>query len=295
MARPTTVQPTNTTITYPVYSSSADVEVLNTNFGNITEAINTINGKLLTYSLYGGDCDSSNTSSIVYVTGDASHSPGAWSIMNTMAYSQNDAITQLAFSVIDNTTKVRSYSVPNGGWSSWQQLVRNLNYLFGTSTNLSSFISSCDSLMNGDSGIVGIGFINYDQALQVGLPTSGYLIGLCNNDATFKKIVYYSSVDGRTRSIQKVSGTWDSAWSSNCVESVQASVPVGTPSGSYKLGTFSSLGIPSNATILSCLCCNCTSSYCITTGFSVAGNDIYVMLLGDVAVATGLVRVSYII
>ena len=130
MARPTTVQPTNTTITYPAYSSSADVEVLNTNFGNLAEAVNMLSGKMITPSTFSGDCDSITETGIVYVTSEASHSPGAWSVMNTIVYDANNAVVQYAFSVPNRTMKFRSKSGSPATWSDWKQVVTNgINYV----------------------------------------------------------------------------------------------------------------------------------------------------------------------
>ena len=89
----------------------------------------------------------------------------------------------------------------------------------------------------------------------------------------------------------------NSAWSDwhmlTVSGSVSATVPNGTATGSYKIGTFSSLGIPSGATITSAQCSNVTSSVCHVSGFSVSGNDIYVYLVEAVSVADGQVRVTY--
>lgn len=74
---------------------------------------------------------------------------------------------------------------------------------------------------------------------------------------------------------------------------VNASIPVGTTAGSYKIGTFASLDIPSGSTILSVQCNNVTQSVCVVTGFAVNGNDIYVYIAQDVAVAAGQVTVLY--
>ena len=73
---------------------------------------------------------------------------------------------------------------------------------------------------------------------------------------------------------------------------VDATVPLNT-SDSYKIGTFSSLGIPHTAKILSVQCRNITSSICHITGFGVYETDIYVGIAGSVAVADGIVRVTY--
>jgi len=76
---------------------------------------------------------------------------------------------------------------------------------------------------------------------------------------------------------------------------VETTVPVTTAAGSYKVGTFASLGIPTNAVITSVICINCTTSLCITSGISVAGNDIYVYLANDVQVSDGQIRITYMI
>ena len=73
---------------------------------------------------------------------------------------------------------------------------------------------------------------------------------------------------------------------------VDATVPLNT-SDSYKIGTFASLGIPANAKILSVQCRNITNSICHVTGFGVYETDIYVGIAGSVAVADGIVRVTY--
>ena len=73
---------------------------------------------------------------------------------------------------------------------------------------------------------------------------------------------------------------------------VDATVPLNT-SDSYKIGTFASLGIPPTAKILSVQCRNITSSICHVTGFGVYETDIYVGIAGSVAVADGIVRVTY--
>lgn len=73
---------------------------------------------------------------------------------------------------------------------------------------------------------------------------------------------------------------------------VDATVPLNT-SDSYKIGTFASLGIPPTAKILSVQCRNITNSICHVTGFGVYETDIYVGIAGSVAVADGIVRVTY--
>ena len=50
---------------------------------------------------------------------------------------------------------------------------------------------------------------------------------------------------------------------------VETTVPVSTAAGSYKVGTFASMGIPNNAIITSVLCINSTNSVCVATGISV--------------------------
>lgn len=113
------------------------------------------------------------------------------------------------------------------------------------------------------------------------------------NDAV---VQYAFSVLDRTMKMRSKSGspaTW-SDWKQILMGgSVQATVPNGTAVGSYKVGTFSSLGIPTGATITSAQCSNVTSSICHVSGFSVSGNDIYVYLAETVAVADGLVRLTY--
>ena len=73
---------------------------------------------------------------------------------------------------------------------------------------------------------------------------------------------------------------------------VDTTVPLNT-SDSYKIGTFASLGIPPTAKILSVQCRNITNSICHVTGFGVYETDIYVGIAGSVAVADGIVRVTY--
>lgn len=76
---------------------------------------------------------------------------------------------------------------------------------------------------------------------------------------------------------------------------VETTVPVSTAAGSYKVGTFASLGIPSNAIITSVLCINATNSVCVATGISVSGQDIYVYLAEQVTTGDGQLRISYMI
>lgn len=76
---------------------------------------------------------------------------------------------------------------------------------------------------------------------------------------------------------------------------VETTVPVNTAAGSYKVGTFATLGIPTNAVITSVLCINCTTSICIPSGISVSGNDIYVYLADEVQVSDGQIRITYMI
>lgn len=91
------------------------------------------------------------------------------------------------------------------------------------------------------------------------------------------------------------SNTWSDWYRPTRSGTVDATVPNGTTAGSYKIGTFSSLDIPSGATITSVQCSNVTSSICHVSGFSVSGNDIYVYVVETVTVADGQVRVAYII
>lgn len=192
---------TNLGLTKQGGGEHASLNAINGNWDLIDDFAGLVKGSLLNIPTYGYDCDDVDQTCTVYVTGDATNSPGAWSLMTTIVYDAANAVVQYAFSVPNRTMKMRSKSGSPATWSAWKPI-----------------------LMGG---------------------------------------------------------------------SVQATVPNGTAAGSYKVGTFSSLGIPSGATITSVQCSNCTSSYCITTGFSVSGTDIYVMLLGDVAVADGQVRITY--
>lgn len=76
---------------------------------------------------------------------------------------------------------------------------------------------------------------------------------------------------------------------------IETVIPEETQAGSYKIGTFASLGIPTNAIITSVMCINSTNSICVATGISVSGNDIYVYLAEDVAIGDGQIRVTYMI
>ena len=94
---------------------------------------------------------------------------------------------------------------------------------------------------------------------------------------------------------KKTMGTW-SEWKTFIAGgSVEATVPVGTQAGSYKIGTFTSLNIPANANITSVICTNATSSVCVVTGVSISGQDIYVYLAEEVTTGNGQIRVSYTI
>ena len=149
-------------------------------------------------------------------------------------------------------------------------------------------------MMNSHPGFSQIGFINYQQAVDIGLPTSGYILGLYDAGNGFKKIVFCSSIDNTTCTLQKINGSWENQWHSNrAIKYVDVTVPVGTTSGAYKAGTFASLGIPSTAILLSAQCINTTSSVCHVTGTSVYGSDIYVYVVETVAVNAGQVRIIY--
>lgn len=76
------------------------------------------------------------------------------------------------------------------------------------------------------------------------------------------------------------------------IDYVDATIPVNTE-GSYKIGTYESLNIPPTAKILSVQCRNITNSICPITGFGVYEHDIYVGISGSVAVADGIVRVTF--
>lgn len=70
-------------------------------------------------------------------------------------------------------------------------------------------------------------------------------------------------------------------------------VPLGTPVGSYKIGTFSSLGIPYGSAILCAQCINCTSSVAVITGLSTSGFDIYVYVAQEITNSDATVRLTY--
>ena len=192
---------TNLGLTKPAGSEHLSLVTINGNYDIIDAFAGLVKGSLLNIPTYGYDCDDIDHTCTVYVTGDATNSPGAWSLMTTIVYDASDAVVQYAFSVPDRTMKMRSKSGSPATWSAWKPI-----------------------LMGG---------------------------------------------------------------------SVQATVPNGTTAGSYKIGTFSSLGIPTGATIISAQCSNVTSSVCHVSGFSVSGSDIYVYVVETVTVADGQVRVTY--
>lgn len=81
----------------------------------------------------------------------------------------------------------------------------------------------------------------------------------------------------------------------NNVKYVDTTIPVTTAAGSYKVGTFTSLGIPSNAVFMSVMCINTTTSVCVPTGIAVSGSDIYVYLAEAVTTGDGQVRIMYMV
>ena len=72
-----------------------------------------------------------------------------------------------------------------------------------------------------------------------------------------------------------------------------AVVPLGTQAGSYKIGTFSSLGIPYGSAILSAQCINCNTSVGVITGFATSGYDVYVYVAEEVTVSDATIRITY--
>ena len=72
-----------------------------------------------------------------------------------------------------------------------------------------------------------------------------------------------------------------------------AIVPLGTSVGSYKIGTFSSLGIPYGSAILSAQCINCNTSVGVITGFATSGYDVYVYVAEEVTVSDATIRITY--
>lgn len=117
------------------------------------------------------------------------------------------------------------------------------------------------------------------------------LAGLSNHAEVTQ--IYCENARIHTRFLR--SNTWSDWYKPTRSGAVTATVPNGTTTGSYKIGTFSSLGIPTGATITSAQCSNVTSSVCHVSGFSVSGNDIYVYVVDTVSVADGQVTVSYIV
>lgn len=72
-----------------------------------------------------------------------------------------------------------------------------------------------------------------------------------------------------------------------------AVVPLGTETGSYKIGTFTSLGIPYGSAILSAQCINCNTSVGVITGFATSGYDVYVYVAEEVTVSDATIRITY--
>ena len=170
---------------------------------------NSILNKLLTPQAFSGNCNDLTYTGIVYVTDMATNSPGPWMFLNTIAYS-NDTLVQIAYSVIDSRIKIRKGTNP---WTAWRDATGDSNYLFESVTTLTSFINTCETQMGSNNGMTCIGFINHDAAQNIGLPTSGYIVGLKHNN--YSKIIYYNSTNDETYSIQKNNGTWDTGWLSN--------------------------------------------------------------------------------
>lgn len=108
-----------------------------------------------------------------------------------------------------------SNSVLNENWDKLEAeaVARNQGFLFGSSITLANFIDTCETKMGSKPGFYDIGFINYSTAVGIGLPTSGYIVGIVH-DSSYKKIVWYSgnASDATSCMIGKVAGTWGATW-----------------------------------------------------------------------------------
>ena len=126
-----------------------------------------------------------------------------------------------------------------------------------------------------------------------------FLLIIAGNKSATTGIVQFLCYGGGIYARRATSSGFPANWSkyspnaSKEVHYADTSIPIGTAAGSYKVGTFSSLDIPTTATILAAQCTNVTQSVCHVAGFAVNGSDIYVYLPEPVAVAAGAVRIIY--
>lgn len=304
---------TNIGLTKPSGSDKVQIAQLNLNSDIIDEKIGPVGGtslqdqitaingtlssmgtKMLNIPLFNGDCNGITETCTVYVGNSAAGGPGPWSIMHTVVFDSDNAIVQYAFSVPNGTMKMRSKTGNPASWTAWTS--QNLQTMVVSSvSNLQAALLAKAQTM-GSEGIENIKIIF--NGSNEGVFTNGnYYCGWLAINSKGSDYLYFSGVIKGLWGSDTIEFTYSNGgWSFHklsVIRYVDATVPVGTTAGAYKVGTFASLGIPSTATLLSAQCVNTTSSVCHVTGTSVYGSDIYVYVVETVAVSNGLVRIIY--
>ena len=66
---------------------------------------------------FSGDCDTIDKNCTVYVTSNATHKPGDWYFLTTMAVPGADATVQIAYGAVDLNIKIRKKTL--NVWSDW--------------------------------------------------------------------------------------------------------------------------------------------------------------------------------
>ena len=133
---------TNLNLELQAPGERARLTVLNANLGKIDDFAGDAK-KLTNIQAYSLDCNDIDENCTVYVTDDATHSPGAWYIMTTCVFASN-AICQYAISVTNSSMKMRQKSTSWGDWkelaikSTWETVTPTID-----STKVGSGVVSC--------------------------------------------------------------------------------------------------------------------------------------------------------
>ena len=174
----------------------------------------------------------------------------------------------------------------NGNFDLIDAFAGNVNDELSLMTAPTLFTGDCNSIDETCTVYVGDGASNSPGSWHI-------LTTIVFN--SLNAIVQYgvSVVTGKMVSRGKTGDGWTAWRTFSPTYYVDVTVPVGATAGAYKVGTFESLGIPFGSALLSAQCVNANGSVCVVTGLATYDHDIYVYVAETVAVANGLVRLTY--
>ena len=275
----------------------------------INNNLGSMDTKMLNIPLFNGDCNGITETCTVYVGASATSSPGPWSIMHTVVFDSNNAIVQYAFSVPYATMRMRTKTGNPASWTEWKDLMSDsekvMNGCYADNTSKTVYSIPLDGFTEGaywmaqmyiqtGHGSCGIYIVFMDVSSNVEVTkVSGNsaitFTGVRNGN--YIALTASDTVWGGVRATTM--NGWSSTAQSEGIHYVEVTIPVNTSAGAYKIGTFESLGIPFGSALLSAQCINANASVCIVTGLATYSHDIYVYIAETVAVANGLIRLTY--